>query len=247
MKKHLIFQIYAPLTSWGEPAVGEIRHSNIIPSRSALLGFLAAALGIQRDDDHIEVFNQHYHVAVRPFISKSSWFSDFHTVQMPKANKKEVFYTRFDEIRRNPQDLETLLTKREYYNDVYYQIVITETNGAPYSVKQIQQALLTPVFPLYVGRKNSPLSLPLAPVVYDGELSDAFIFANDHYRKYHQCDSILKDLIDSDANEYYWDHPDQDAYFDVIKIQLRQDQPINRKRWQFINRHQYAGHLKRSE
>ncbi|QYN43654.1 type I-E CRISPR-associated protein Cas5/CasD [Gilliamella sp. ESL0441] len=247
MIKHLIFQIYAPLTSWGEPAVGEVRHSNIIPSRSAVLGFLAAALGIRRDDECIDAFNQHYHVAVRPFVDKSRWFSDFHTVQMPKANKKEVFYTRFDEIRRNPQDLETLLTKREYYNDVYYQIVITETKGAPYSVEQIKQALLTPVFHLYVGRKNSPLSLPLAPVIYEGLLSDAFVFANEHYHQYHQLDPVLKYLVDSDANEYYWDHPDQEAHFDVMKIQLRQDQPINRKRWQFINRQQYSGHLKRSE
>lgn len=247
MIKHLIFQIYAPLTSWGEPAVGEVRHSNIIPSRSALLGFLAAALGIRRNDECIDAFNQHYHVAVRPFVDKSRWFSDFHTVQMPKANKKEVFYTRFDEIRRNPQDLETLLTKREYYNDVYYQIVITETNGAPYSVEQIKQALLTPVFPLYVGRKNSPLSLPLAPVIYEGELNDAFVFANEHYHQYHQLDPVLKYLVDSDANEYYWDHADQETHFDVMKIQLRQDQPINRKRWQFINRQQYTGHLKRSE
>ncbi|WP_294828252.1 type I-E CRISPR-associated protein Cas5/CasD [uncultured Gilliamella sp.] len=247
MIKHLIFQIYAPLTSWGEPAVGEVRHSNIIPSRSAVLGFLAAALGIRRDDECIDAFNQHYHVAVRPFVDKSRWFSDFHTVQMPKANKKEVFYTRFDEIRRNPQDLETLLTKREYYNDVYYQIIITETKGAPYSLEQIKQALLTPVFPLYVGRKNSPLSLPLAPVIYEGLLSDAFVFANEHYHQYHQLDPVLKYLVDSDANEYYWDHADQETHFDVMKIQLRQDQPINRKRWQFINRQQYTGHLKRSE
>ena len=247
MIKHLIFQIYAPLTSWGEPAVGEVRHSNIIPSRSAVLGFLAAALGIRRNDECIDVFNQHYHVAVRPFVDKSRWFSDFHTVQMPKANKKEVFYTRFDEIRRNPQDLETLLTKREYYNDVYYQIVITETKGAPYSVEQIKQALLTPVFHLFVGRKNSPLSLPLAPVIYEGLLSDAFVFANEHYHQYHQLDPVLKYLVDSDANEYYWDHADQETHFDVMKIQLRQDQPINRKRWQFINRQQYTGHLKRSE
>lgn len=247
MIKHLIFQIYAPLTSWGEPAVGEVRHSNIIPSRSALLGFLAAALGIRRNDECIDAFNQHYHVAVRPFVDKSRWFSDFHTVQMPKANKKDVFYTRFDEIRRNPQDLETLLTKREYYNDVYYQIVITETKGAPYSVEQIKQALLTPVFHLYVGRKNSPLSLPLAPVIYEGLLSDAFVFANEHYHQYHQLDPVLKYLVDSDANEYYWDHADQETHFDVMKIQLRQDQPINRKRWQFINRQQYTGHLKRSE
>ncbi len=240
MIKHLIFQIYAPLTSWGEPAVGNIRHSNIIPSRSALLGFLAAALGIRRNDECIDAFNQHYFIASRPFIIKGSWLYDFHTVQFPIPKSKNS--KKVDE-----QDSNNLVTHREYYNDVYYQIIITETKGAPYSVEQIKQALLTPVFPLYVGRKNSPLSLPLAPIIYEGLLSDAFVFANEHYHQYHQLDPVLKYLVDSDANEYYWDHADQETHFDVMKIQLRQDQPINRKRWQFINRQQYTGHLKRSE
>ena len=70
MIAHLIFQIYAPFTSWGEPAVGEIRHSNIIPSRSALLGLVSAALGIRRNDNQIDNFNQHYHFAIRPFIAQ---------------------------------------------------------------------------------------------------------------------------------------------------------------------------------
>lgn len=249
MIKHLIFQIYAPLTSWGEPAIGEVRHSNIIPTRSALLGLMAAALGIRRDDRRINTFNRHYYFAIRPFIfsSRNNWSTDFHTVQVPRFNKKEVYYTRFDEIRRNPQELETLLSKREYYNDVYYQIVITETKSAPYNLEQIKQALLTPVFPLYVGRKNSPLSLPLAPVIYEGLLSDAFIFADEYYRQYHQSDPVLKCLIDSDANEYYWEHVDEDAHLNVFTIQMRKDQPVDRKHWRFINRQQYTGHLKRSE
>ncbi|KFA59937.1 type I-E CRISPR-associated protein Cas5/CasD [Gilliamella sp. wkB18] len=247
MIKHLIFQIYAPLTSWGEHAVGEVRHSNIIPSRSALLGLASAALGIRRDDKHIETFNRHYHFAIRPFIANNSWFRDFHTLQAPRANKKEPLYTRFDEIRRNPKELETLLTHREYYNDVYYQIVMTETEKAPYCVEQIQQALLTPEFPLYIGRKNSPLALPLSPVIYEGTLSDAFVYADKYYRQHHHNDPVICDLIESVADEYYWEHADQEANFDLIKIQLRQDQPINRQRWQFENRRQYVGYLKRSE
>ncbi|NUF49294.1 type I-E CRISPR-associated protein Cas5/CasD [Gilliamella sp. ESL0250] len=247
MIKHLIFQIYAPLTSWGEHAIGEVRHSNDIPSRSALLGLVAAALGIRREDNKVDTFNQHYNFAIRPFKANSSWFRDFQTVQAPRANKKQLLYTRFDEIRRNPNELETLLSQREYYNDIYYQIVMTETKGAPYNVQQIQQALLTPVFPLYVGRKNSPLALPLSPVLYEGTLCDAFIFADKHYQQYHQRDPVISDLLNSVADEYYWEHKDQDADFEIIKIQRRQDQPINRNHWYFEPRLQYSGYLKRSE
>ena len=247
MINHLIFQIYAPFTSWGEPAVGEVRHSNIIPSRSALLGLVSAALGIRRDDNQIDHFNQHYHFAIRPFIANNSWFRDFHTVQAPRANKKQVWYTRFDEIRQNPLELETLLSQREYYNDVYYQIVMTETENAPYSLEQIQQALLKPVFPLYAGRKNSPLSLPLSPILYQGTLREAFSFADKHYQECHRQDPVIDKLLKGIADEYYWQQTNQEDHFEVIKIQRRQDQPISRHRWQFSDRQQFSGHLKWSE
>lgn len=247
MIKHLIFQIYAPLTSWGEPAVGEVRHSNAIPSRSALLGLVAAALGIRRKEKKLNIFNQHYQFAIRTFRAKSSWFSDYQTVQVPKTNKKASLYTRFDEICRSPNELETLLSQREYYNDIYYQIVMTETAGAPYCAEQIRQALLTPVFPLYIGRKNSPLALPLSPVVYKGKLCDAFICADNHYQQYNQHDPVINNLLNSVADEYYWEHKDQYADFEVIKIQCRQDQPINRNHWHFRPRLQYSGYLRRSE
>lgn len=247
MIDHLIFQIYAPFTSWGEPAVGEIRHSNIIPSRSALLGLVSAALGIRRNDNQIDHFNQHYHFAIRPFIAHNSWFRDFHTVQAPRANKKQVWHTRFDEIRQNPLELETVLSQREYYNDVYYQIVMSETENAPYSLAQIQQALLNPIFPLYAGRKNSPLSLPLSPILYQGTLSEAFIFADKHYQECHRQDPVIDKLVESTADEYYWEQTNQEDHFKIIKIQLRQDQPINRERWHFSCRQQFSGKLKGSE
>lgn len=236
MINHLIFQIYAPFTSWGEPAVGEIRHSNIIPSRSALLGLVSAALGIRRDDNQIDHFNQHYYFAIRPFMASSSWFCDFHTVEFVSNKKNNI------EDNKN-----ILTTKREYYNDIYYQIVMSETENAPYSLAQIQQALLNPIFPLYAGRKNSPLSLPLSPILYQGTLSEAFIFADKHYQECHRQDPVIDKLVESTANEYYWEQDNQEDHFKVIKIQLRQDQPISRERWQFSYRQQFSGHLTGSE
>ena len=47
----LVFRLYGPMASWGEIAVGENRHTANYPSKSALLGLLGAALGIERDDE----------------------------------------------------------------------------------------------------------------------------------------------------------------------------------------------------
>ncbi|HLD44337.1 MAG TPA: CRISPR-associated protein Cas5, partial [bacterium] len=48
---YLVFQLRAPLSAWGETAVGEYRPTSNYPSNSALLGLLAAALGIDREDE----------------------------------------------------------------------------------------------------------------------------------------------------------------------------------------------------
>jgi CRISPR system Cascade subunit CasD len=55
MTDYLVFQLYGSLASWGEPAVGEMRHTNSIPGRSSILGLLAAALGIKRADEELSM------------------------------------------------------------------------------------------------------------------------------------------------------------------------------------------------
>ena len=51
MRDFLLFTLYAPLAALGEVAVGERRVSAARPARSAILGLLAAALGIERRDE----------------------------------------------------------------------------------------------------------------------------------------------------------------------------------------------------
>lgn len=46
MSQYLIFQLHGPMASWGVDAPGEVRHTHELPSRSALLGLLAAGVGI---------------------------------------------------------------------------------------------------------------------------------------------------------------------------------------------------------
>ena len=50
MSQYLIFQLHGPMASWGVDAPGEVRHTHELPSRSALLGLLAAGVGIRRGE-----------------------------------------------------------------------------------------------------------------------------------------------------------------------------------------------------
>ena len=49
MNDYLLFRLYGALASWGDIAVGNIRPSYGYPSKSSVIGLIAAALGVKRD------------------------------------------------------------------------------------------------------------------------------------------------------------------------------------------------------
>ncbi|WP_315850039.1 type I-E CRISPR-associated protein Cas5/CasD, partial [Salmonella enterica] len=77
-------------------------------------------------------------------------------------NKKYRYYTRRDELTLAPDEVGTLISQREYRCDGYWHVAIRATPDAPHSLSELREALLTPHFPLYLGRKSCPLALPLA-------------------------------------------------------------------------------------
>lgn len=244
MSRYLVFQLYAPLASWGEAAVGEVRHTSTIPSRSALLGLLAAALGVKREEEErLRLLNQHYLFAIRPLSGREQWLRDYHTVQVPKENRKRCYYTRRDELTQSPDDIGTLLTSREYRCDAYYHVAVQEKPDAPFSLEALAQALENPVFALYLGRKSCPPALPLAPQILNGTLADVFCAALQHEAYGLLCPELS--LIADDLRWCVWEGDQQGMT--VAATQQRRDQPGSRQRWQFSTRVQHSGYFTEEE
>lgn len=235
MQGYLVFQLYAPLVSWGDQAVGQERPSADHPSRSALLGLVAAALGIEREDDE-----QHKKLGMAcrfgtKLYSPGLALRDFHTTQVPPSNKKSLhFYTRKDELSESKMG--TILSFRTYQQDSYSVVGLwLETTEGNWSLEQFQTALNKPHYHLYLGRKSCPLALPLNPVLIEGERLDA---ALDRYEVASQLKPILRD--DKNAR-YYWEKSDRIGMDDKQNYYSpRYDQPISRKRWQFTSRDEYV-------
>src|SRR5574343_917945 len=98
MKDYLIFQLYGPLASWGEIAVGEVRPSAAYPSRSALLGLLAAALGVERGEGAaLAALAEAYRFGVK-LHWEGQVLRDYHTVQRGPALRKHTYRTRRQEL-----------------------------------------------------------------------------------------------------------------------------------------------------
>ncbi|TKI04079.1 type I-E CRISPR-associated protein Cas5/CasD [Martelella alba] len=235
MKEYLVFQLYAPLVSWGVEGVGEVRHTASVPTRSALLGLLAAALGIRREEEtRINHFNQHYRLAVHSLSSQERWLRDYHTVSAPRESRKYRYYTRRDELSLAPSEIGTIISQREYRVDGYWHVAVCETTQAPYTLAALREALLAPHFPLYLGRKSCPLALPLAPRLLSGTLREVFSKVALEMRA-----SELERLI-HDSGVCYWDDPDERS-LTCQQTQCCHDQPVSRKRWQFGDYIRYSG------
>lgn len=167
MREFLVFRLWAPMASWGDIAVGERRGSWSRPSRSGVLGLVAAALGIQRSDAAAHAaLEEGLGFAVR-VDDPGRPLRDYHTAQSPTSRKGVRWATRRDELDPG-NDINTILSERQYYVEMDALIALWIRDGKDVSrtLVEIGQALAEPVFTLYVGRKACPLGLPLSPHVF---------------------------------------------------------------------------------
>lgn len=165
MREFLLFTVHAPLASWGEIAVGELRRSWMAPSRSAVLGVLGAALGIDRSDDEAQrALVQGYRVAIR-LDAVGTAMLDYHTVQTVAATHVRKLKPATRAELMAIADRETIISKREYRQNAVVTVVVWTRPGARWSLGDMAQALQYPAFTLFAGRKANPLGLPMQPRV----------------------------------------------------------------------------------
>ena len=186
MNDYLIFRLYGALASWGDIAVGDIRPSYRYPSKSAAIGLLAAALGVERDEHEKQTELSKLLFSVR-IDALGSPIEDYHTIQTPseqaiKNDRTKPFWTRIDEVEaikwrvtqsQNIAEAGAIQSRRTYYCDSVYTIALCENaidkiNWRIFERSALQdlvQSLKEPSFVLYLGRKSCPLGLPMEPQV----------------------------------------------------------------------------------
>ena len=233
MRDYLVFQLYAPLVSWGDQAVGQERPTADHPSRSALLGLLGAALGLERNDEaQHQQLSDACHFAIKLYASGLT-LRDFHTAQVPPQNKKaKHLATRKDEL--SEPKLGTILSFRSYQQDNLSVVAMWLEGQSLYDLTQLQQALQHPHYHLYLGRKSCPLAVALHPLVVN---ATGFEQALDHY----PIDGCLFDLFKDSDPRYYWEQTAgcETSLKPTYRVP-RYDQPLSRVRWQFVSREEHV-------
>lgn len=173
----LVFQLVAPMAAWGDVAVGQYRGSRDAPGESALLGLLAAALGIRRDDEAAHAALRDGYAFAVGTVDPGSLLRDYHTAQVPSRSdlKGRPHRTRRDELAMPKYALNTILSARDYRQGGTWIVAVQPLAGAPHELGRLERALREPRFTLYLGRKSCPPAAPLAPRVVDAESAHAAI------------------------------------------------------------------------
>jgi CRISPR system Cascade subunit CasD len=248
----LVFRLYGPMASWGEIALGESRHTASYPGKSAIIGMLGAALGIARDEEEKQQqLQQGYALAVE-LLTAGHLLRDYHTTQVPDSVGKFTYRTRRDELILGKERLGTILSSREYRTDALALVAVRALADAPFTLAEIQAALLQPKYHLYLGRKSCPLAAPLHPQLITDQTNYFAAF------KTYQHKPMLPTSIASDGTlakrdydwlgrpndrHYYWEGQPED-FSDTLDLTRRQtrtrhDLPLSRKRWQFMPRQEH--------
>ena len=148
MKTYLVLKLQGVMQAWGGHTYEDARHTELIPTRSGLLGLLAACLGIDRKDSTgLSDLARSLRIAVRMDTTPVR-ITDFHTVL--DARKVDGKPNKFPVVSR-----------REYLCDATYTVLLEVQEDAQVSADAIEQALKNPVYTPFLGRRSCPPSRPL--------------------------------------------------------------------------------------
>ena len=231
---YLLFTLYGPMAAFGRVAVGITRASWPAPSKSAVLGLVAASMGIPRteEEEHLALQDA-LGFAVRT-DAPGRTIEDYHTVQVPPRRKGNAFATRQEELAA--ASLNTIVSKREWLCDAFFTVGLWNTPEAPraYHIASMRDALKTPVFAPYLGRKAAAPALPFRPEIHREDCVEA-AFAARHHPDIEQR-IIERILPHGTFTPTIAVERDSEGDTAEARIEKRRDRIVSRARWQFADR-----------
>lgn len=144
----LLLRMVGPLQAWGIDSKFETRRTGREPSKSGVIGMLAAAMGLRRDADLSDFYKLRFGVRVD---REGTVIRDFHTVKGDKTN---------------------YITYRDYLSDAAF-LVGLESEDEEF-LSELQYAVTHPAYPLFLGRRSCVPAVPIFAGIKDKTIEDVF-------------------------------------------------------------------------
>jgi CRISPR system Cascade subunit CasD len=145
----LVLTLTGPLQSWGASSRFVRRGTESAPTKSGVLGLLAAAQGRRRIDSLEDLARLRFGVRID---QPGRLVRDFQTARSLDGKQTMPLSYRF------------------YLADAVFVAAVEGDRGL---IDGLADALRRPTFPLYLGRRSCPPAGPLLPKVVDGTVEDA--------------------------------------------------------------------------
>ena len=231
MAETIVFRLEAPLAAFGGLAVGERRSGHRRPAHSAILGLVAGAIGLRREDPGHETLVASFWLATR-CDRLGAPLADFHTAQTPPQKKGQHFATRADELV-DKHDLGTIVSRRDYWTDATFTVLLWPTPECVHDPKDIAAALNRPRFAGFLGRKSCPLGHPPNARIVSADRLDQAFRAYDVMLAEHVADDPL--LSRAGGDEIAFDLALRPMLGEWIERsrENRRDHLLSRANWQF--------------
>lgn len=176
----LLLRFAGPLQSWGGESKFEVRRTMGFPTKSGVIGMLAAALGYSRENSLDELNRLKFGVRVD---REGKLVRDYHTAIGEK----------------------TYITNRYYLSDAIFLVGLESDDSSLLSA--VENALKNPAYPLFLGRRSCPPTMPLLLGTRDTDLMTSL--KNERWlleewrqkRIYDKTECKLRIITDSDDND----------------------------------------------
>ena len=176
----LLLTLAGPMQAWGSQSRWTTRATDDAPTKSGVIGLLAAARGLRRADPLEDLLQLRFGVRID---QPGELLRDFQTART------------LDGSQSMP------LSYRYYRADARYLVGL---EGEHELLSTIAESLRRPVYPLYLGRRSCPPAEPLSPTLREGSLEAALQnepwLAAEWWKKKLRGDSIVLEFrIDADG------------------------------------------------
>ena len=138
--KTILLKFAGPMQSWGTNSNFENRHTDFYPSKSAVIGMIAASLGYRRNEDKKTRKLNELSFAVR-IDQPGNILKDYHTARknIKKLSAKGNY-----------------VTNRYYLEDAVFVVAISHKDDI--LMDEIENSLKSPWFQTFLGRRSLPLT-----------------------------------------------------------------------------------------
>lgn len=151
--KTILMKFQGPLQSYGTDSHFETRHTDDHPSKGAVLGLVAAALGIRREET----------VKLQELCNLRMVVRVDQIGQMSREFQIAAKYKKTGDHERN------YVTYRYYLEDAGFLVAL---EGEDALIECIYEALKRPYFQLFYGRRSCPVNYDFLLGIYEGTAFD---------------------------------------------------------------------------